>query len=293
MSRIGVIGVPGGWSSERLVEAVKKRAGSSTLVDPERILLDVEAGRLRFDEQDASSFDALIVKKLGATYSAHQVDRLKVLAFAYERGLKVFSDPRNILKAFDRLSCTLALRLGNLPIPPTVITENAAEAVEAIRRFRSAVLKPIFTSKARGMELVRHTDDVPRRLADFLAAGNKTLYVQKLIPLPQRDLSVAFLGGSYIATYARVREEDCWTTTTHFGGKYESCEPTDDVLRVAQKAADLFALDFTCVDVAEGEEGPLVFEVSPFGGFRGLWKANGIDAAERYAEYVIGKLAHG
>jgi ribosomal protein S6--L-glutamate ligase len=52
-------------------------------------------------------------------------------------------------------------------------------------------------------------------------------------------------------------------------------------------------LDFTCVDVAETNEGPLVFEVSAFGGFRGLLDANGIDAADVFSSYVVDKLNHG
>lgn len=293
MKRIGVVGVAGGWSSERLVAAVEATGASCRLVDAERFALDLTDGRLRYDGEDLTQFDALIIKKLGSSYAPHQADRLRLLAFTAERGLPVFSSPRRILQAFDRLSCTLTLRQGGVPIPPTVVTEDLQAAESAVREFKAVVLKPLFTSKARGMELIRPGDDVPGKLAAFRESGNATLYIQKLIPLPQRDLSVAFLGGEYLATYARVRHGDSWTTTTHFGGKYESCNPTTEVVAIARKAADLFALDFTCVDVAEGPEGPLVFEVSPFGGFRGLLNANGIDAAQRYAEYVRRKLKHG
>jgi ribosomal protein S6--L-glutamate ligase len=47
---------------------------------------------------------------------------------------------------------------------------------------------------------------------------------------------------------------------------------------------------FTCVDVVETANGPLVYEVSAFGGFRGLLEANGIDMAERYAQYVLERI---
>lgn len=291
--RIGVVGVSGGWSSQRLVEAVARHAGTCRLIEAEWLALDVASARLRARGEDLSTYDALIVKKLGATYAAYQVDRLKLLGFAADCGLRVYSDPRRILSAFDRLSCTLTLRAGGVPVPPTVVTENLDEARAAAVDFGTAVLKPIFTSKARGMELIRPGDDAARKIAEFRERGNTTLYIQKLVPLPQRDLSVAFLGGRYLATYARVRCGDSWNTTTHFGGRYEPCDPSPEVVAVAQRSADLFGLDFTCVDVAEGPDGPLVFEVSPFGGFRGLMQANQIDAAELYAAYIIRKLDHG
>jgi ribosomal protein S6--L-glutamate ligase len=44
------------------------------------------------------------------------------------------------------------------------------------------------------------------------------------------------------------------------------------------------------VDVAITDEGPVVFEVSAFGGFRGAKEGIGIDAPGRYADYILAKL---
>jgi tetrahydromethanopterin:alpha-L-glutamate ligase len=49
-------------------------------------------------------------------------------------------------------------------------------------------------------------------------------------------------------------------------------------------------MDFTTVDVAETADGPIVFEVSAFGGFRGAREGIGIDVAELYADHVIRNL---
>ncbi|MHB8811540.1 MAG: hypothetical protein ACYC9M_16270, partial [Desulfobulbaceae bacterium] len=43
----------------------------------------------------------------------------------------------------------------------------------------------------------------------------------------------------------------------------------------------------TCVDVVETDEGPRAFEVSAFGGFRGIQEACGIDAARHYADLCL------
>ena len=52
-----------------------------------------------------------------------------------------------------------------------------------------------------------------------------------------------------------------------------------------------FGLDFTCVDVALTDNGPYVFEVSAFGGFRGLKQARGLDVAELFTAHVLKELA--
>jgi ribosomal protein S6--L-glutamate ligase len=49
----------------------------------------------------------------------------------------------------------------------------------------------------------------------------------------------------------------------------------------------------TAVDVVETADGPMVFEVSAFGGFRGLKESRGFDVAQRYVDYVIHELTHG
>ena len=63
------------------------------------------------------------------------------------------------------------------------------------------------------------------------------------------------------------------------------------MIDLASRAQSLFAMDFTTVDVAETQEGPVVFEVSAFGGFRGASEGIGIDAARLYVDYVLAKLA--
>ena len=55
-------------------------------------------------------------------------------------------------------------------------------------------------------------------------------------------------------------------------------------------AQEPFGLTFTCVDVAETSPGPVVWEVSAFGGFRGLREARDIDAADLYVRFVLEQI---
>ncbi|MGB5427491.1 MAG: ATP-grasp family protein, partial [Gammaproteobacteria bacterium] len=63
------------------------------------------------------------------------------------------------------------------------------------------------------------------------------------------------------------------------------------IIELAQRAQALFGMDFTTVDVAETNNGPIVFEVSAFGGFRGALEGIGIDAAAMYADHVLRQLS--
>lgn len=293
MKKIAVAGNPGNWSSEKLADTIERKTGFRLLVDPGKLSLDLCSGIARYPGYGTLDVDAIIIKKVGPTYSPDLLDRLEALRHMTGCGVRMFSDPEKIMRMLDRLSCTVTLRLGGIPMPPTVVTEDVAMALDVVENYGAAVFKPLYSTKARGMTIIEAGDDAMEKIEAFQAAGNKVMYIQKKLNLPGRDLGVSFLGGEYLATYARVSSGDSWNTTTNNGGRYQPCEPPKDIIDLAEKAQALFGLDFTCVDVVETDEGPMVFEVSAFGGFRGLLEANGIDAAERYANYVIGKLENG
>jgi tetrahydromethanopterin:alpha-L-glutamate ligase len=290
--RIGVIGIDDGWSTTQLLDALEARTGYRRLIEMQDVILDLEHGRVRHLGFDLCELDGVIVKKIASTYSPDALDRVEMLRVLEHTGVRVFSRPAAMIRLIDRLSCTVKLRLGNIPMPATTVTESVDEAVAAITRYGAAVAKPLYTSKARGMLILRapanQGSELERLRAQIEAfrQDNPVMYLQQLLDTPGRDLGVVFLGGDYLATYSRV-SGGSWTTSTDSGGKYQACQPSDEIIALAHRAQTLFELDFTCVDVVETPSGPKVFEVSAFGGFRGLQAATNIDAAARYADYAI------
>jgi ribosomal protein S6--L-glutamate ligase len=290
MLRIGVVGTRNGWSSERLADVLGELTGYRLLVDLQEATLDLAGGTVWFGDLDLRGLDALIVKKAGSRYSPFLLQRLELLNFLHQRGLPVFSKPLNIMRVLDRLSCTVGLQLAGIPMPATTVTEDVPRGVRAVEAYGEAILKPLFTSKSRGMELVRAGEPgLEDRIREF-GNNNPVMYIQQKVEIRGRDLGVVFLGGEYLTTYARRNRNGGWSTTTANGGEYEPYTPGRECVEVARRAQAVFGLDFTSVDVVECEAGPLVFEVSAFGGFRGILEAREIDAARLYAQYVIEKL---
>lgn len=289
--RIGVVGTFGGWSSELLADTVAQSTGGERLlVDMEKVRLDLPGGAAWFGDVNLAELDALIIKKIGARYSPDLLDRLEVLRFLAERGMTICSSPLAILRVLDRLSCTVSLQLAGIPMPPTSITEDVDQALAAVEQYGQAVFKPLYSSKARGMTVIDHGPGA-RAAVEAYKAENAIMYIQKTVDLSgSKDLGVAFLGGEYLTTYARCKTNGAWNTTTASGGKYEAYEPSPGVIDLARRAQAPFGLDFTCVDVALTADGPVVFEVSAFGGFRGIQETSGIDAARLYTDYVMGKI---
>jgi ribosomal protein S6--L-glutamate ligase len=127
-------------------------------------------------------------------------------------------------------------------------------------------------------------------LRRFRQEGHGMMYLQEFVPAAGRDAAIAVLGGRVIGAYYRVAGSGEWQTTTAAGGHYEPFSPNEAAADLALRAAAVFGLDFTTVDMVETDGGWLIYEVSAFGGFSGLRKALGIDAATLYAQHVLERL---
>jgi ribosomal protein S6--L-glutamate ligase len=259
------------------------------LVELDQVRLDLPSGRAMCQGHDLSTFDGLLIKKLGFAYSADLLDRLEMLRHLAGRGVRIFSRPQAIAGLLNRLACTVTLQLAGIPMPDTTITENLDHALDSVADFGMSILKPLYSTKARGMLVLRPGPEARETLVAY-QRQNPVFYLQRAINVGEQDLGVVFLGGEYLTTYARTRKSGAWNTTTASGGRYVPFDPEPAIIELARRAQEPFGLDFTCVDVALTDEGPYIFEVSAFGGFRGIQEARGIDAARLYAQYALGRI---
>ena len=176
---IGVVGIPGAWSTERLAQAVEKRTGYRRIIDLDHVTLDLDSGRAWHNELDLSRLDALVVKKVGVDYSPALMDRLEILKFLHRRGTPVFSQPCRIMGVLNRLSCTVVLKNGGIPMPPTTITQDVDKALETVHRYGEAVFKPLFSTKARGMEVMTPGPETRQRIFAFAKTHGMMLHPEK------------------------------------------------------------------------------------------------------------------
>lgn len=289
--RIAVIGTPGKWSSETLADAFAARTGYRQVIDMGAAVLDLDQGQLVCDGVDLCQLDGLVLKKVAEDYSAHALDRLEMLRVAEAAGVRVFSPAENVIRLMDRLACTVTLRNAGIPMPDTIITEDVGAARAALDRFGAAVFKPLFSTKARGMVLLDAVaPNADAQIAAF-KGENPVMYIQQKADLSGEDLGMVFLNGEYVCTYARINQTGAWNTTIHSGGKYAPFEPSPELIELGRRAQAPFGLTFTTVDIALTPEGPIVFEVSAFGGYSGAQKGCDIDAAALVADHVLAEVS--
>jgi len=288
---IGVIGIRGAWSTESLSAQLVRKGVGGAVLELNEICYDLNNYKFYHNHHQLDAFDGFILKKLGANYSPALLDELEMLELLERRGYTFFSSPQKVRRMISRLSCTVHLRDNDIPMPPTFITESLEDAVDWVEDNGTAVLKPLYSTKARGMSLLTNRDEARVAIEQMFAKGERIIYLQQKYDLSGSDYGLIFLGGQYIGAYARVGDGSTWHTSTYQGAKYAPYTPPQSFIDLAEKAQRPFGLDFTCVDVADTVEvGPVVFEVSAFGGYKGLYESTGLDASDMLTDYAIKKL---
>lgn len=290
--RIAVVGTPGAWSTERLAAAFRLSGVDAVVIDLQACSLRLPDPRVYHGGAPLPALDAAVVKKIGDTADGWTVrERINILRQLEHAGVPVLSAPDCLEVAVNRYRMTFELARRGLPVPETVITEDPVEAEAAVERFGVAVLKPLFSSKGRGIRRLEAGGHLRALLAQRRLEEDGPFYLQRFVKHPGRDLGIAVLDGRCVGAYWRVAPARAWMTTVHSGGRYEEADPPGEAIEMAVEAASHFGLIFTGVDLIEAPGGAWqVLEVSAFGGFRGLLQACGVDAAPLLAETVLRRL---
>lgn len=266
-----------------MCEALRREGMESFVFSLSDCLHDLSRRQVTIGGVDLSSVDGIVVKKLGDHPSPVSRLRLHMLRQLESMGVRIYSRPSVIDVAMDRYRMSMNLIEAGFAVPRTFSVENEATASQALQGLGQAVAKPIYTSKARGMvRLNGHATD----LIESAALAEGPLLLQEYVDSRGRDVGVCVLGGRFVGAFARVAADGEWITSSSAGGRYEPFALPEKAIDLAEGAAETFGLDYTVVDLVETADGYLVYEVSAFGGFRGLWEAARYNVAADYARYV-------
>ncbi len=280
--RVAVAGIPGAWSSERMREALQARGIESQVFALGDCLHNLNSGEVSLGGRSLSELNGIVVKKLAPQEDPSARLRLHMLRDLERAGVRMFSPPAVIERVMDRYAMNMALVEAGLPLPRTYSIEGAAALNAAVSALGKAVVKPVYTSKGRGMFLTEA--DGPTNATWPVESGRSL--VQEFVQSPGRDIGACVLGGQYVGAFYRVAAAGQWMTTTAAGGRYAPCELSPEGIDMAVRAAATFSLDYTIADLVETPDGYRMYEVSAFGGFRGLWDSAGFDVAAEYAKYI-------
>lgn len=290
--RIGVLGNEGSWYYQDLHRACALLKHDIARLDFPRIAARVDADQTRLASGETSllNFDAIIVRTMPPGSLEQVVYRMDALAALESAGVLVINPAKSVECAVDKFLTTHRLNQAGLPVPKTVVCEDAEAAMTAFGEIGGdVVVKPLFGSEGRG--IVRVSDpDLAWRTFRTLERLNAVLYLQEFIDHPGWDIRVMVLDGKILGAMRRVNPLDFRTNVSRHA-TIETYLPTALEESWALAAAHAVGAWFAGVDVLYNRAGlGYVIEVNAVPGWRAFARATGKDVAVELIEKIQARV---
>ncbi len=311
MKRIGIaVTDPGDWTAVALNDALVKASARPVVFRLHDVTTSIEEhNRLYAGDTDLESLDAVIVRDVGGSSgsgsgrsgdsgngssgggsssggSEDMPYRLDVLCNLERSGLKVVNPPEAIRTAANKHMCSYLFREHGLPTPDTIVTTDLDAALDAIRDWGRAVVKPIFGFK--GMDIHCVVDDEQSvKLLGSVIDTRGVLYLQRFISNPGRDIRVFVVDRDVPAAIYRLAPPGSWINNLSRGGSHKRCEVTGEIAGLAMDAAQAVGAVYAGVDLIEGEDGLQILEVNGTPSGRGIYEACGVNVAQDIVKCVL------
>jgi len=304
--RIAILSARTGWHTDELCRALLARGHSGEVLRYEQLLATMGDGVGRAlrchvgrawsgspggpDEgrpTDLLEFDAVLARIIPNGSLEQIIFRVDALHWLEDRGVRVMNSPKAIERTVDKFYTSALLHDAGLPTPQTVVCDELATAMDAVRRMGDVVIKPIFGSMGHG--LVRITDpELAFRVLRPLEQMHAVFYIQRTIEHDGRDIRVFVVGNRVIGAIERRAPEGDWRTNVSRGGHARAIELSDAYRDLALRAARAVGTEYAGIDLLPSSDGHVfVLEVNGIPGWQGLQRATGIDVAGAIVEHAV------
>ena len=279
------------WPVRRLTRVLEKRSCEVIKFQLKNLSVHMGEAEMRFllPRRRPLAVDGVILRSIGGGSTDQITSRISVLEALEFSGVRIFNSAYSHRRAKDKLATLVWLAHHGIPIPTTTVTERLAVGVAATKRYGDIVSKPLRGSQGQGIFRLQDPD-LAFRIFKILQTANQTIFVQKFIETPGRDIRVFVVGTRVIGAMYRYAKVGQWKTNVSRGGKPQPCEVIPKLEALALKTTKAMAMDFAGVDILEDGDQFVVSEVNSAPNWSGLQKATGIDAAEEIVDYILGEL---
>lgn len=284
--RVAIMADETGWHTRQLQAALRARGAVGRCVDLADCHIDTDATwhGLVIPGFGRDLPDAALVRGIAGGSFEQVTKRLSVLHALRELGVPVYNDARAIERSVDKAMTSLLLHAAGIPTPPTWATESAAQAQRIALREGAAghalVLKPLFGSQGKGLQLVGQVGGVHHPVPALAKSFAGLAYLQRFVPAqgsPGFDWRVLVVGGR--ARCAMRRVSNHWVHNVAQGARCELALLTPPLAQLAEHAALALEMDYAGVDLmptrdAQGREALTVIEVNGVAAWQGLQRVH-------------------
>jgi RimK family alpha-L-glutamate ligase len=278
------------WSSAQLREALTKRnIPYECFTFPKLIAQLGQKPYFKVNEmQLLEELNALVIRPIGRGSLEELVFRMDMLYKLERQGLLVINPAEAIEHCVDKYDILAILEDNGVPVPRTVATESANEAVKAFTDLGGdVVVKPLFGS--RGIGATRVVDaEIALTVFKAITFHHGVIYIQEFVPHGYSDIRAFVVNNHVTAAMRRVSES--WKTNYSQGARPAPIELNKELEELAVKAAKVVGCKIAGVDILEGPNGPVIVDVNSQPGWKGLQMVTKVNVADEIVTFILSEL---
>ncbi|GAB4002342.1 30S ribosomal protein S6--L-glutamate ligase [Spirosoma daeguense] len=291
--RIAILSTnPNLYSTQRLLEAIKKRDHEGVIINHLNCQMMIEGGSptIRYEGVDLSSIDA-IIPRIGVSvtdYGCAVVRQFEMMNVFTTAKSQAITRSRNKLRSLQVLS------KAGVGLPKTVFANHPkngaiAELIKLVGG-PPVVIKLLEGTQGIGVVLAETAKTAKSTIEAFYGLKKNVLVQEFVAEAKGADLRVFVVGGRVVGAIKRQGLEGEFRSNLHRGGNAVKIELTPDEEETAISAARALGLKVAGVDMIPSDRGPLVLEVNSSPGLEGFETATKINVADEIISYIEEKI---
>lgn len=274
------------YSTQRLVEAAKKRKHEVMVVDHLKCNIEIEkkSPKIYYQGEYLKDIDA-IIPRIGASVTFYGTAVIRQFEM-----MKVFTSVSStaLTRSRDKLSSLQILARAGVGLPKTVFTNYTKDVQHVVKSVGGAplVLKLLEGTQGLGVVLAETKNAATSVLEAFNGLGARVIAQEFIKEAGGADIRAFVIDGKVVGAMKRQGKEGEFRSNLHRGGNATVLDLTDEEEKTAIKAAKALGLGVAGVDMLQSNHGPLVLEVNSSPGLEGIEKATGKDIAKAIIRYL-------
>ena len=239
----------------------------------------------------ANRHDTVVVVRGAASGNSGTLDMIST----FERdGFFVINPRETIDICSDKFRTALTLVETNLPTPRTALItdpDKVEEIHEQVGGKYPVVAKTIRGSKGKGVFILESEQSLKSTIDAVMKIDEEQeLILQEYIPIDS-DLRIIVLDGEIVGIMERGKVDKDFRTNFSLGGDVKGAKVSDEVKKIAIKAAKAVGGYYTGVDIAISKrtKKPFIIEVNSSPGSEGIEKASARNITKDFVKHIVNK----
>ncbi|GAB2761535.1 30S ribosomal protein S6--L-glutamate ligase [Salinimicrobium soli] len=274
------------YSTQRLVEAAKKRNHEVEVIDPLKcdLIIEKKNPSIYYKGRHIDDADA-VIPRVGASvtfYGTAVVRQFEMM------GVFSTTESQALVRSRDKLRSLQVLSRARLGLPKTVFTNYSKDVGEVIDHVGGAplIIKLLEGTQGLGVVLAETKNAAESVIEAFNGLQARVIVQEFIKEAGGADIRALVVDGHVVGAMKRQGKEGEFRSNLHRGGTASVIQLSDEEETAAIKAAKAMGLGVAGVDMLQSSRGPLILEVNSSPGLEGIEHATGKDIAKTIIRYI-------